>query len=75
MIGDRIRQQRQLNDWTQHDLAFLVAHFTRGRTDARSIYRWERGDCYPRRRTIFALAGLFDVSVEWLETGAEEEAA
>ena len=61
-IGARIRAARQRAGFTQLELANRLEA-----THKDAVSKWECDVHYPRRRTIFNLAKVLGVEVEWLE--------
>lgn len=60
-IGERIRELRKANKWTQQELAEKLG------LDRTTISKWERqGGSEPDNLTITKLADIFDVSTDYL---------
>jgi transcriptional regulator with XRE-family HTH domain len=64
-VADRIRQRRQ-------ELGLSLRAAACEGVSAAHISRIETGDRQPSMKTLRALAARLDVSVHWLETGADD---
>lgn len=62
-LGQRLKALRVHSDWTQQTVAQIL------RMDQASISFWETDKVVPMGSSLVALAALFRVSVEALETG------
>lgn len=60
-LGDRIRELRKANNWTQQELADKLG------LDRTTISKWERqGGSEPDNTTLAKVADIFNVSVDYL---------
>ena len=60
-LGDRIRELRKANNWTQQELADKLG------LDRTTISKWERqGGSEPDNTTLVKVADIFNVSVDYL---------
>lgn len=64
-IDQRIREEREKKDWTQHELAKRL-HVSR-----QSISKWENGTAYPDIDKLLQLSELFGISLDSLVKGSE----
>jgi transcriptional regulator with XRE-family HTH domain len=69
-LGARIRQARDLHQWSQPDLAAEVGE-TGGRLDPREVSRWELDLATPGALSLLGLSRALGVSIDWLITGGE----
>ena len=69
-MGERISQARRLRGLSHAQLVRKLRN--RGRNRATNLYRWERDDSRPSRRTLFAIARNLGTSVRWLECRDEQ---
>ena len=61
MFGERLKQLRQENNYTQEQLAEMVD------ISKRTLINYEQGRCYPKQTEILSkLASIFNVTVDYL---------
>ena len=58
--SERIKLARMKNGYSQESLASLLS------VSRQSVSKWESGECYPEMETMLNLAGVLDVSLDWL---------
>lgn len=66
--GDRIAQKRKENNLTQEELAYRLG------VSRQAVSGWENGLNYPETEKLIAMSELFEVTVDWLLNGREENA-
>lgn len=66
-FGSRLAASRREADLTRDDLAARMG------VGAGTVARWESGKSAPRSNRIQMLAGMMNVSIVWLMTGAAED--
>jgi transcriptional regulator with XRE-family HTH domain len=59
-VGSRIRQARQLSDWTQHELSLAIGQHPN------SVSRWERGTVRPSVDAVAEISRATGVSADFL---------
>ena len=62
-IGDRIKQERKRNGWTQQE---LLERIYMSPTSTASVRRWERGEIIPELGTFVRMAEAFNCDVGYL---------
>ncbi len=68
-ISDRLAKLRRDNGLNQEELAEKLG------VSRQAISKWERGESAPDLSNLIALSDLFDVSIDYLAKGKEEEDA
>lgn len=71
MIGEKIRDLRKNNHWSQEKLSNLLNQEFGLKTDRAMISKWEIGYQTPVMYTISCLAKIFNVSIDYLNGGAD----
>lgn len=61
-IGSRIKEQRELKNWSQDELAEIL------NISRQSISKWELNKVYPSIDMLIKMSDLFDVSLDELIT-------
>lgn len=67
-IGTRIRELRIKNHLTVEQIRDYL-----GLESTQAIYKWQRGECMPTIDNLYALAVLFETSVDGILRGNREE--
>ena len=62
-IGPRIKEQRELKNWSQDELAEIL------NISRQSISKWELNKVYPSIDMLIKMSDLFDVSLDELIKG------
>ena len=62
-IGTRIKEQRELKNWSQDELAEIL------NISRQSISKWELNKVYPSIDMLIKMSDLFDVSLDELIKG------
>lgn len=62
-IGSKIKEERELNGWSQDELAAKL-HVTR-----QSVSKWEMGKVYPGIDILVQMSDIFDLSLDELIKG------
>ncbi|TFV23819.1 XRE family transcriptional regulator [Staphylococcus saprophyticus] len=65
-IGLRIKEQRELRNWSQDELAEIL------NISRQSISKWELNKVYPSIDMLIKMSDLFDVSLDELIKGDKE---
>ncbi|GHP13199.1 hypothetical protein YK48G_06240 [Lentilactobacillus fungorum] len=66
ILGQRIKEEREKNDWTQDQLAETL-HVSR-----QAVSKWENGTAYPDIDRLIQLSDLFNITLDSLIKGDQD---